>query len=168
MKTTIDFRKSNAEGEGKRDSVKVELSLKEEQKGPVFSATCTVFDSHGRDIIMDGQCFDTVLEQYGDQLERKELFAEIVELWKRNHLNNMHAGTREQEDALNSFRKAKGANYCKYSEEVEFLKEKGLYEVELKGKPYEYGSSWLYWQISESDLGRIKDIISESGTPPAP
>ena len=47
-----------------------------------------------------------------------------------------------------------------YDVSCEILRRNGLYEVELDGKPYRYGSGWLYRPISESDMAAIKKILA--------
>ena len=76
----------------------------------------------------------------------------------------MHAGTREQENALNEAVKAgkiqsRSAN--NYTECCEYLKSIGLYEVEFNGKMYKYGHGWLYWEIPTEDIQEIETLIKE-------
>ena len=47
-----------------------------------------------------------------------------------------------------------------YDISCEILRRNGLYEVELDGKPYRYGSGWLYRPISENDMAAIKKILA--------
>ena len=93
-------------------------------------------------------------------------YKKALGLWKRNHLNDMHAGTPEQEKCLEDFEaereaveKELGGNSSYYDVSCEILKRHGLYEVQLDGKPYKYGHSWLYQPISEWDLAAIKEIL---------
>ena len=47
-----------------------------------------------------------------------------------------------------------------YDVSCEILRRNDLYEIELDGKPYRYGSGWLYRPISESDMAAIKKILA--------
>lgn len=81
-------------------------------------------------------------------------FAEIARLGETYHLNEMHAGTPEQEKAI------KEAGITDYRECCEYLKNIGLYEVTLPdGSPYKYGHRWLTKEIPEADLKEIEDIL---------
>ena len=70
----------------------------------------------------------------------------------------MHAGTIDQESAIAAW-EAKGNRYD-YTAVCDMLRGLGLYEVEVDGKPYKYGHSWLYRAIPEGDLDRINEIIA--------
>lgn len=75
---------------------------------------------------------------------RTDLQQKLVDYWDLLHLNDMHAGTPEQELAL---------KYCTskdYKERCEYLKSIGLYEVEWEGKPYRYGTGWLTYPLPKS------------------
>jgi hypothetical protein len=72
----------------------------------------------------------------------------------------MHVGTPEQEAAVKVW-KEQGNRY-EYKAICEMLKDLGLYEVEYNGKPYRYGSGWLYQPIPEADLQRIREIMKEA------
>ena len=154
MKRTISFGKIDFNGCGRRiNAVEVELRLRETAKGPEFTASGTIYNSKGTDCICAGQCLDEIGEYLGFPL-----FHEIHDLWKKYHLNGMHAGTEEQEAAVKAWY-AKGNKYD-YAAITEYLKSINLYEVEYNGKPYRYGSGWLYREIPEADLNRIKSIIN--------
>jgi hypothetical protein len=101
---------------------------------------------------MGGQCLDTLAE-YVDN----PLFKAIHMLWKNYHLNDMHAGTIEQEQAIAEW--VANGNKYDYNTICEHLQSIGLYEVEVDGKPYKYGHGWLYRAIPEDDLSLIKKII---------
>lgn len=101
-----------------------------------------------------GQCLDEINDHIAELTpENAKLFKTIYRLWKAHHLNGLHAGTIEQENAL------KDCTSRDYYERCNFLKEKGLYEVEVDGKPYRYGCGWLYREIPEGDLNTIKTLI---------
>ena len=66
-----------------------------------------------------------------------------------NDIMNLHAGTKEQEEALdkwhNSLQKENRIVLFSFELDCEYLKSIGLYEVNYKGKTYKYGTEWLDW-----------------------
>ena len=143
----------------KVNSVGCEISLKD---GKYFSAMAWIMDSRGKDHLIGGQCLDTINDNCPD-IKANPIWQKIYRLWKLYHLNDMHAGTVEQEEALdkwcalsedNSIQSVKG-----YDKACEYLKSIGLYEVEYNGKPYRYGSGWLKRDIPEEDLNQIKELL---------
>lgn len=148
MNRTISFGEIDWYGHGQRDcSVEVKLRLEDTDQGAVFSA-CT-------GIVCGGQCFEGLISFISDPA-----FQEIVHLWRRYHLNDMHAGTPEQEAEVKRWL---GARPYDYPAAREHLREVGLLTVEHEGKPYTYGTGWLFEPIPATDLARIRDII-ERGT----
>lgn len=87
----------------------------------------------------------------------KELQQDILTLWKE-HLNDIHAGTREQEQCVDENLQ----NYD-YEKACKILKEKGLYEVMVNGKPYKYGYGWLYYKLSDTAISLLRklELINE-------
>lgn len=119
----------------------------------------SIWDSRHYDIVCGGQCLDTIAE-YKEQLEDKEVFETLYDLWKKYHLNGMHAGTPEQE--------AQGNRY-EYTAVCEMLKACGLYEVNYTGlsvgrrynnEPYKYGHGWLVQELPANVLLRIEHLLS--------
>ena len=153
MRKTISFGKVDYNGNGRKtNEVTVELELRNTDKGIEFSACGNIWNHIHTDILCGGQCLDTITEFITDPT-----FKEIHRLWKLYHLNSMHAGTVEQEQAIEEW-KAKGNRYD-YTAVCEYLKSINLYEVEHEGKPYKYGHAWLYRAIPEADLNKIKEIM---------
>ena len=68
----------------------------------------------------------------------------------------MHAGTPEQEAEVKRW--LDGRRYD-YPAAREHLREVGLLTVEHNGKPYTYGTGWLYEPIPATDLAEIRYII---------
>lgn len=141
---------------GKRNTVEIELTLRQTRRGLEFSAVGAVWNQNMTDWTTGGQIIDSILK-----LARKSNFSksalavleEINDLWKKHHLNSSHAGTEEQEKALEGF---KGD----YEACCNRLKELGLYEVQHEGKPYKYGHGWIYRAIPEEDLARIWNLLN--------
>ena len=153
MRKTISFGKVDYNGIGRRNNeVTIDLELRNTDKGIKFSACGNIWKGNNSDIICGGQCLDTIAEYITDPT-----FKEIHRLWKLYHLNSMHAGTVEQEEAIEKW-KAEGNKYD-YTAVCDYLKSINLYEVEHEGKPYKYGHAWLYRTIPEADLNKIKEII---------
>lgn len=165
MKTTLKFGKIDAEGRGRAiNAVDVDMELKTKDNGvQVFSASAKVWNGNHSDIIMGGQCIGTLLDELRNQLKEKGILEEMEEigrLWKAYHLNDMHAGTPEQEAALKEAGLAGFAS--NYEKCCEYLKSVGMYEVELEdGTMYKFGCGWLTQPIPEEDLERITKIINE-------
>lgn len=156
----ISFGKVDGYKIGKRNcEVTLEVELRKDKEGrPVFSACGNLWNNLHTDIIWGGQCIDDLANEF-PSLRRNKLYMEILDLWKKHHLNDMNAGTPEQEEAVEWYRKHNGS--YDYTKVCDYLKEKGLYEVDLNGEKYRYGSSWLYREIPEGDLRRIMEIVGE-------
>lgn len=150
MKRTIDFGVVKWDAHRNRAKVTVEMELREDKQGrPVFSCSADVWNHLKTDIIMGGQCLDEI--HLNDPL-----FKTIRELWRKHHLNDMHAGTPSQTLYLQTHESEHHWDYeqCKIT-----LFNAGLLVVEHNGRPYQYGTGWLYWPIPDEDLEQIKRII---------
>ncbi len=97
-----------------------------------------------------GQCLDSLSELITDPL-----FTQIYFLWKRYHLNDLHAGTPVQEYAL-EHSPIGSLLEADYKHRCEYLKSIGLYEV----SGYKYGHGWLTETIEPHDLELIKSIAT--------
>ena len=176
MEKRYYFRIANEKG--LRYTMEVSVELKEGKDGvhfvdgsileqPVFTSSLSV--GNGRRYLMGGQCFDEIIEKYTFVTPAdKEIFMEIYDLWTRNHLNNLNAGTPKQMEALkNGF-----DDWCsergidpiweRYNLQCEYLRTLDLYEDKeylVDGQPYRYGSLWIYRPISEDDLKRINAVL---------
>lgn len=184
MKRTFDFGKINYTGSGRRYPVTVEVELKRrggEKTFTVdrktgertytgnttpeyveFSACGNIWNTTKTDIVCGGQCLDTIAKYVKDPV-----FKEIHKLWQQYHLNGMHAGTPEQEKAIEEW-KAAGNKYD-YTAVCEYLKSIDLYEVNYTGlsigrryenEPYRYGRAWLIQEIPGDALLRIEHMLS--------
>ena len=167
MERKIDIQKVDGYGDGKKNCmVDVELDLDNDN----FSACANVWNHRHSDVIYCGQCFDDLLIGF-PELNQNEVFMEVYDLWKNYHLNNMHAGTPEQEKAIASW-ETQGHKYD-YKEVCDYLKSINLYEVPVstidleanpkyvdsKNKTYKYGHDWLKETIPERDIARIECLI---------
>ena len=89
---TFNFGTVEVEGYIGYHTVKVDVTLKEENDKPVFTASATCGN------IMGGQCIDEIWEECQDQLRYKDynLYKEIMELWQKYHLNDTKAWCEHQ------------------------------------------------------------------------
>ena len=87
---TFNFGTVEIDGYPHQHTVKVEITLQEKDKKPVFTASASCGN------IMGGQCIDDIWEECQDQLKFKELYKEIMELWEKYHLNEMKAWCEHQ------------------------------------------------------------------------
>ena len=150
---TFNIGKIDYYGRGRKiNPVTVEITLKEKDGKHCFSASATVYNQTKTDILACGQCLDSIAKR-----TKNKQFMELYRLWKLYHLNDMHAGTIEQEKAIEDW-ESKG-NHYDYTSACDYLKSVGLYEVEHNGKPYKYGHAWLYWDIPEYDLKVIQALF---------
>ena len=158
MKRVFNFGKVDYFGQGTKENlVLVEMELKDSKKGPVFTCSGSIQNRNNTDALICGQCLDNIREY----LPNNPLFETIYELWKNYHLNDLNAGTIEQTKALKEARE-KGFAIYDYCEICEYLKSIDLYEVEHEGKPYKYGYGWIYYEIPEEDLTRIRQLLAEN------
>ena len=97
-----------------------------------------------------GQAIDEIAKAYkGNPLAEK-----IVNWWRKYHLNDMHAGTPKQEEALN---KAGITNWADdYDICRKYLASIGL----LYDNGYKFGSAWLKEEIPANDLQDIKAFLA--------
>ena len=152
MKKTFSFGKVDFNGTGRKNNlVTVDIELKDTKKGPEFTASGYVWNKNKTDFIRGGQCLDELYKI--PALRSNDTFKKIYNLWKRNHLNGMHAGTENQE---NYIKEKFGDDYPGYTEVCEALKEVNLYE----DNGYRYGTSWLYRPISDDDLTMIYQFLN--------
>lgn len=154
MKKKFNFGKIDFDGTGKnRNLVIVEIELTDKN---VFTASARIWDNLRRDIVAGGQCLDE-LNNYPLIRNNKE-FKTIFEMWKKHHLNDMHAGTEAQEKALDehdAVSELKLRYASNYKEACNFLEEKGL----LIDNGYKYGTGWIKREIPSEDLKKIKELL---------
>lgn len=97
----INFGKIDAEGRGRKiNSVDLVIELRNaDTNKPEFSVCGDVWNSRHTDIVQGGQCIDSIDKFF----KHDRLYKLIENLWKKHHLNSMHAGTVEQESCLKDF-----------------------------------------------------------------
>lgn len=147
---TFSFKKIAYYSKRKINLPEVEVELKKEDGKYCLSICGEIWNGNHTDIVCGGQCLDTMNEY--ESLHNDPLFQKLYKLWKLHHLNDLHAGSISQEDALI----AKFGKIPDYESACNYLKSIDLYEDENK---YRYGSSWLYREIPEEDLKTIKELV---------
>ena len=143
---------------GKCD-MSVTMELKNVDTKPVLSITGNLYSHKFKDDVMGGQCLDHFVD-WADQLDpiNRNTFNQLYTWWTTYHLNNMHAGTVEQELAL--MKKDPTLTYASnYDKAVEYLESIGMYEVPLGKKTYKYGSDWLYRPIPDAVLNNMLSFL---------
>lgn len=148
MKKVFDFGKIDYCKIGRKtNSVIIKVELTDEG---VFSVSGNIWNNKKSDILCGGEIMNYLIPFLSDN----ELFQKILNFWKKYQNNDMHAGTRKQEDAL------KEANIIPfnytYTNACEYLKSINLYS----DNGYIYGSSWLKEEIPENDLEEIKKLLA--------
>lgn len=73
----------------------------------------------------------------------KEMLLELNRVWNRWHLNDMRAGTPEQEKAVRWYLENEGKGVYSYEAIAQFLETNGL----LYDDGYKYGSGWLKEEV---------------------
>ena len=139
----INFGKIDAEGRGRKiNSVDLEIELRNaDTDKPEFSVCGDVWNSRHTDIVQGGQCIDSIDKFF----KHDRLYKLIENLWKKYHLNSMHAGTVEQENCLKDF-----------ASEKETIKNELRNNAWNKAKiEYNYSENyfkeWQNWHSSEWD-----------------
>lgn len=133
--------------------VEVEIVLEHNKGKKCFTAHAGIWNCRKTDYVAVGQIFNEPI--LGDIEDRYALFRIIKSMWQKYHLNDLHAGTIAQEKALKNRRGKRD-----YESDCKYLKSKGLYEDEYKGKSYRYGSGWIYYSIPKKDLEKIEYILN--------
>lgn len=129
-----------------------------------FTASGSIWNHLHSNIYSAGQNLDEIAKYI-----KTPLFQKIYTFWKKYHLNGAHAGTPEQEKAIEKW-KSEGNKYH-YRKVCDMLKKYGLYEVPLTcdligtrkadGKSYKYGNGWVIYKIPENDLKEIMALFAE-------
>lgn len=105
---------------------------------------------------MYGQCLDSIKEcRKGDKFNYN-LFSKLYRLWKKYHLNDMHAGTPKQEDYL---KQTEDKHNYDYKVCYDILQENNI----LYDNGYKYGTGWLYRNIPNSALEEIATLFEKYG-----
>lgn len=140
MKKVVDCGLADF-GLNKRVRAYIEIELREEDN---TLSICGEIQG-----ISYGQCIDEIKKAFGDTNSTVNI---LYYWWENYHLNDMHAGDKEQEKAVKEYRKKNPYDYDKI---CEYLDSKGL----LVHNGYRYGTAWLKEEIPASTLKDIKAFI---------
>ena len=187
MKKTFNFGKIAYAGHKRINTVTVEVELRQKGGERTFTINpetgektitgttptylelliCSdIWNARKTDIVCGGQCLDTIA-QYKNQLEDKDTFEVLYDLWRKYHLNSMHAGTPEQEAVIKAW-ESEGNTYD-YKVACDVLKQKGLYEVNYTGltigkrynnEPYKYGHGWVIQELPGDVVLKVEHLLS--------
>ena len=166
MKKTIDLGKYAYNSNRKINRITIDIELRE---GNILSICGNILNATQTDFFVCGQCEDLINEVIASQGSEstKALWNVIYYLWNNYHLNNVHAGTPEQEKLL------KRNPARSYNNDVEFLKQYNMLTVPAEqadpyrkkdskfiGEPYTYGYEWLTWPLPKEVVDIIKAILA--------
>lgn len=147
MKRKFNFGKVDFYKTGRKINL-VEVNVELSDKG-VFTASATIWNSKKTDCVCAGQCLDEVAKHV-----KSDKFKEIHSLWKKYHLNDMHAGTEAQEKALDAVGLTKYASdyrkCCDYLDSIGLLVDNG----------YKFGTGWLKREIPVEDIAKIEQLLT--------
>lgn len=147
-RNVIHCGKVDALGSGRKIN---EAEIEIEWDGERLSICGTIWNAMHTKVVACGQCSKELAKHQNIRIK----FKELLDIWKRWHLNDMRAGSPRQEAALEEFKNT----HFSYDDACAYLKDIGLYkdtEFIYKGKPYEYGQAWLVEQIPAEVVKRIE------------
>lgn len=145
----IDFELENKDGLYVL-SVCADLTVKKCDKLGLISCEC------------GGQCLDDAAAHLKKCGLRCKALDDIVPIWKEWHINDTHAGTPAQEEAINRYEKEHPDWRYDYTEAREILQECDLLfdkDFLVDGKPYEYGLKWLKREIPDEVIRKLCEIM---------
>lgn len=122
------------------------------KEGVSISISAQVWNHMNTDILMGGQCLDTIHQYMPDN----EILNAILPIWRTYHNNILNAGTRKQTEALALYLEETNQEY-NYDKAVEYLTLIGL--VEDRG--YRYGSKWLYRSVPENIVNALINLANK-------
>ena len=149
MKTKFDCGLVYVAGYKNRKRVFITMELRHNEKNLPVLSICGEVRGH-----MYGQCLDSIKAcKKGDKFNYN-LFNKLYRLWKKYHLNDMHAGTPTQEKCL---KQTKDTHKYDYKICCDILQENNI----LYDNGYKYGTAWLYRNIPNSALEEIAALFEK-------
>jgi hypothetical protein len=151
MKKTIDLGKIDYNGTGRKiNKVEIRVELEEGR----LSICGDIWNGHHTDCISCGQNIDEIASLF----PHKKTVQRIKAIWERWHLNDLKAGSPNQEEYLRRHPVQITYPESHYDKTCGILKEAGLNpDVAYlhNGKPYEYGSSWLTEELPQEVINEV-------------
>lgn len=157
MEKKITLGMADYEGLGPVNACELYWEMGVDSKGrPEFSGSAGIWDTRRgdyRDYLTCGQCVDTVCGLFPDDAFAQRFLA----VWREYHLNGMNAGTPAQTAALEPVKDTFSrldwfVHACVYLDSVGLQPDPNGPE----GKPYSYGSAWLYREIPPEIVAEIE------------
>jgi hypothetical protein len=137
-----------------------DVNLKEVLSGNVLSITGGIWNKRKSDYTCCGQIHETLEEMYNNkELKlsiKEETFLWLLKTWKVWHLNDLHAGTSNQDEVLAKV-KYPGYPMEHYTWALGVLEQAGL----KTDRGYAYGAAWLFQEIPSSVIKKIGEFIAE-------
>ena len=149
---------------GLKYCIKAKISLEyKEKKWYTLSISWDVYEKQSKygplvcekNLVCCGQCDDEIREivsMINNPEERKE-WEWVLDMWKKYHLNDLHAWTPKQERFLKEHWLTGRAN--NYDECCKALDEAGI----LVCNGYKFWCGWLFRKIPAKDLNKIINFI---------
>lgn len=109
-----------------------------------------------------GQCEGVIVQYLADSGLRCRALEKVIPIWKEWHLNDCHAGTVAQDKCLEAYKAANPDWNWDYDNACKVLRQKDLCEDKqylVGGKPYKYGSAWLFRKIPQNVLEELCGIL---------
>ena len=140
LKRKIDFGKIAYNGNEKINAVRLDIELRNaDTDKPTFSVCGFVWNSRHTDCVAGGQCIDSIKRYF----KNDRLYNLIADLWSKYHLNDMNAGTVEQDNCLKEFASEKDT-IC------EELRKSAWEKAKAKiGYSDNYFNEWQKWHGSD-------------------
>lgn len=157
---------------GRPVQLKIDVELRKDPEGFRLSICAYLLikecEKYGlKAIKTGGQCIDSAIEYLAENGLCCQTLEKIEPIWKKWHLNDCHAGTERQDACLDEYRKAHPGERLEYEKAREILQENGILEDDqylVDGKPYEYGTKWLFREIPQEVLKRLCRLLDSVGT----
>lgn len=152
---------------GRPVQLKIEVELRKDPEGFRLAICAGLLikecEKYGlKAIETGGQCIDSAIEYLAENGLCCQTLEKIEPIWKKWHLNDCHAGTERQDACIDEYRKAHPGERLEYEKAREILQENGILEDDqylVDGKPYEYGTKWLFREIPQEVLKRLCRIL---------
>lgn len=149
VRYTIDLGKIDYNDRGRKiNRVTIDVKLTDNR----LSISGNIWNGNGSDIISGGQN----LEEIGRLFPRNPRVQRIVSVWRRWHLNDMRAGTPEQETYLRQH-----PELTTYDARCEALTVANL----NPHNGYRYGSQWLSETLPTNVIEQVRDRFAHTPIP---
>jgi len=137
--------------------VKIKLEIKEKDaSGQLDWETLLPINGIIKTVSITGELKDGYAKASGQIYNELDLskcpsqLQQICSAWETYHLNDIKAGTRDQEEYLNQFPRYEGYKWA-----CDQLKDAGLYS----DRGYVYGTRWLARQVSDEEIRYITSLF---------